>query len=360
MNEQTFAELINNINDKIFKTTFQYKATAVEYLQVFLSDVAEQLDLEALTLKDTNFLDEGLEEYFSDVVYETYLKPTPTTRFKNAVRVVLLFEHKKGIDTYFDLFLQILIYIVSIWKQDRQEKRSPTLVLPLIVNQSLRKIKDKTLHDAIKGIPKNLLKYIPQFSAHIVNVHSEDPKKLLALDEKGILRGLFLSYIAVEDKEKINAALKEIFKFIVEQPHLLSYFEKLFLFLTQEGYFEQNEIKEMLQEYLSENKKRGLLTTAEMWIKEGEILGEARGEARGDYRRMRLTILRGLFHKVKIATLGNLTELDTAEIVQLRQDYRRVLAAWRKQKVDVGQLVNKTRLLNEEIQYLLKLFGTQQ
>ena len=71
MNKQDFEELLNNINDKVFKSCFQYQPTAVEYLQVFVSAVAELLDLEHLTLKDTNFVNADLEEYFCDVVYET-------------------------------------------------------------------------------------------------------------------------------------------------------------------------------------------------------------------------------------------------------------------------------------------------
>lgn len=74
MTIQEFKDFINNINDKIFKATFKQKASAVEYLTVFLSTIAEQLDLDNLILSDTNFVSDELEEYFSDVIFETTLK----------------------------------------------------------------------------------------------------------------------------------------------------------------------------------------------------------------------------------------------------------------------------------------------
>ena len=140
MDKKTLDELINNINDKIFKSTFQQKESAIEYLQTFLSNVASKLNLDDLTLKDTNFVSDELEEYFSDVVFETTLKDE---NLKNKIRVILLFEHKKGIESYFDLYLQLLSYIALIWKQDREEKRSPTIIIPLVINQSKRRIRSE-------------------------------------------------------------------------------------------------------------------------------------------------------------------------------------------------------------------------
>ena len=55
MEKADFDELINNINDKIFKSTFQQKESAIEYLQTFVSAVADRIDLENLTLGDTKF-----------------------------------------------------------------------------------------------------------------------------------------------------------------------------------------------------------------------------------------------------------------------------------------------------------------
>ena len=39
--------------------------------------VVDTLDLTQLKLKDTNFITKNLKEYFSDVIYETYLKDYP-------------------------------------------------------------------------------------------------------------------------------------------------------------------------------------------------------------------------------------------------------------------------------------------
>ena len=104
MDEELIMLFIESINDKLFKKIFRVKSTVVEYLEVFLTDIARSLDLEGMTLEDGNLLDEHLGEYFCDAVYETYLKQEAGEESPRKIRVILLFEHKTSIDSYFDLF----------------------------------------------------------------------------------------------------------------------------------------------------------------------------------------------------------------------------------------------------------------
>jgi hypothetical protein len=303
---QEFEELINNINDKVFKATFQNKEAAVEYLERFVTRLATMLDLDNMTLSDTNFVSEGLEEYFCDVVYETHIKLK--RKSKNLVRVILLFEHKKGIKSYFDLFLQLLGYIVAVWKQDRLEDRQPTIVIPLVINQSKKVLKAKTLHDLFKNVPNDLLKYIPQFQFHLLNIQPLENDVLLSLKDYGILRSLFLAYVAVEDKKRITNILIEMFKFISKRTNFEQYFRQLYTFMLQEGEFSPEEVDEMLKTYLSKEKQKDMTTA--------QIL-ERRGEKLGKKHQARLVVLRGHFRKQDAALLADLAFLPLKEVKTL-------------------------------------------
>jgi Putative transposase, YhgA-like len=349
MDKQALLDLINNSNDKSFKTTFTYKPAAVEYLETFLSDVASKLDLEQLTLKDTNFIAEDLDEYYSDVIYETYLKPVEGQEAKNLIRIILLFEHKKGIDSYFDLFLQIIIYIVSIWKQDRKESRPPTIIIPLVINQSKRHIKQKTLHDSLKHVPKDLLKYIPQFECHILNVQPLDNEpisdSILNLREDNILRSLFLSFIAVEQKNKMGNFLIEIFKFLPLHPELREYFNQLFVFIVKEGYFSVTEIKEMLEQYLSTNEQKDMLTTAQVW--------ERKGEVRGKNIEARMVVLRGLSMGYELGSLSILSGLEKHEVQMLANDVETVKERIKISPFSKSDLRKAVKLSADEMEFVL-------
>ena len=356
MNKQDFEELLNNINDKVFKSCFQYQPTAVEYLQVFVSSVAELLDLEHLALKDTNFVNADLEEYFCDVVYETKLKPTPNAKgSKHEVRVILLFEHKKGIKSYFDLFLQLLTYICAVWTQDRNAKRSPTIVVPLVINQSIKKLTERTLHDSFKHIPNELLKFIPQLQYHLLNIQPLEKETLLSLKEEGLLRSLFMAYIAVEDKNRVDNMLIEVFKFMQSSPHLKQNFQQLFAFLAQEGYFSTSEIKDMLKEYLSSKEEREMMTTAQVWTKEGE----ERGKEIGKVLAARLTVLRGYIRGYQAEVLSDLSGLDLETVVTLINDFNIVKKARLNAHTPFANLVKETTLSEDEIRYVIEQLKNQ-
>jgi Putative transposase, YhgA-like len=350
---QEFEELINNINDKVFKATFQNKEAAVEYLERFVTQLATMLDLENMTLSDTNFVSEGLEEYFCDVVYETHIKLK--RKSKNLVRVILLFEHKKGIKSYFDLFLQLLGYIVAVWKQDRSEDRQPTIVIPLVINQGKQTLKAKTLHDTFKNIPTELLKYIPQFQFHLLNIQPLENDVLLSLKDDGILRSLFLAYVAVEDKERIENILIEMFKFISKRTNFEQYFQQLFAFLAQEGEFSGTEMKEMLNTYLSQEKQKKMATTAQVW----ERRGERRGEKLGKKNQARLMVLRGHFRKQEAALLADLAFLPLKEVNILIAGFDAVKMAWLIDKVDLKDLMKKTTLSEEEILFIIECLNSE-
>ena len=101
------AEIINP-HDKFFKEMLAQPEAARTFLRDFLPPaVAMQIDLSRLQLVKDSFVDEALQEHFSDLVYEVAL------RDYGSAFVCVLFEHKSYVDSMTPL--QVLRYMVHGW-----------------------------------------------------------------------------------------------------------------------------------------------------------------------------------------------------------------------------------------------------
>ena len=156
-------------------------------------------------------------------VYRTSLKK-PTKKRKKPVAIVLLFEHKKSIRSYFLLFLQLLDYMVLIWKEDWHNKKRPSVIIPIVVYQGKNGLKQRTFHDLFTDVPADLLEYIPNVKFFLTSVHNELDETLLALEQEGLLRSLFLAYTFAERRDQIKGMLLEIFKFFKHDPDKMDFF----------------------------------------------------------------------------------------------------------------------------------------
>lgn len=359
---ENFDDFINHIYDKIFKLFFKHKPVAVDCLTYFVDkEVVEQLDLEQMTLKDTNFISKDLEEFYSDVIYETYLKTnildvesasnTSQKRKKQEARVIIVWEHKKSIESYFSLLVQILIYKTQQYELDLKENRDPTLVIPIIVNQDVKPLKSKNFHDCFAHIPPKLLMFVEKFECYVINVHSIKQDVLLQMRGDTLLRGLFLAYQAVESVEQKEDTLIEVFKFVEVKQYLNQFFQPLLAFIIKKGDFSESKIKEMYNAYLTETEQRNIptkITTADRL--------EARGEARGEMKRARLMVLRGYCNNVQTELLILLCGLPKPEVLSLEKGYKTVKKAGQKKKVDMSALLKNTTLTEEEIKLVLSSF----
>lgn len=182
-NQEEKNEALHHAGDKSFKVIMKVKETALEYVERFFPALYALLDLSVFELDNTNYITTGFTEFYSDVVYRSQLK-THDKKKKKPIAVVLLFEHKKTIKSYFALFLQLLEYIILIWKEDLANKRKPSIIVPLVFFQGKSGLRYKQMHDCFKGVPSELLPFIPNFRCHVVNVHDLENEEIISLNEK--------------------------------------------------------------------------------------------------------------------------------------------------------------------------------
>jgi predicted transposase/invertase (TIGR01784 family) len=104
---------ISNPHDRFFREVFSRLELSSEFLSKQLPPaIAASLDFSTLDLRPGSFLDEELQQYYSDLLFRVKLQ---TGR---PAYVYVLLEHKSYIEWFTGL--QLLRYKVEIWEQARK------------------------------------------------------------------------------------------------------------------------------------------------------------------------------------------------------------------------------------------------
>jgi hypothetical protein len=349
------SDSLHHAGDVGFKTVFQNEEAALEYLKEFCPEFVDHLDLGVFHLDTTSYVNQQFDEFFSDVVYRTQLKETfipaisskkAAKKKKHPVAIVLLFEHKKHIRSYFLLFLQLLEYIIFIWRQDLANKKKPSLVIPIVVFQGKNGLKIRQFRDCFKGLPEELYKYFPNFEFHLTNVHPLSSERILNLNQKGLLRSLFLAYTFIEDRDRIKDVIFEIFSFFKYLPERLDFFKQMLVFISKEGYLSADELTELLEKYLSPEQKEGVvMTTYQEW--------RQKGLAEGEMNRARKIVLRGIGNGLSIVVLVDTSDLSYPIVEDLMKGYDSVYEFWQTETNNRDVVPQNDYLTEQEVRYLL-------
>src|SRR5690625_3133573 len=118
---------IHQAHDKLFKETFSDVTVAQDFLHYYLPPaLLKVIDITSLKMSNESFIEEGLEESRSDLLYETIINGEKSY-------VYFLFAHKSYPTK--DIALQLLGYMVEIWKREVDKKKADVLppVVPLVI-----------------------------------------------------------------------------------------------------------------------------------------------------------------------------------------------------------------------------------
>jgi predicted transposase/invertase (TIGR01784 family) len=147
---------IRNLHDKFFKETFSRLEVAQSFIEeLFPDEIKEKMNLTDLKQISGSFIDNEFEEHFSDIIYQTTLANQETL-------VTLLFEHKSYTVPFIQI--QLLQYIINIWKQEIKDgKTTLSLVIPIVIHHGEQTWEYKSMKSYFMGLPEVLHKFIPDF-----------------------------------------------------------------------------------------------------------------------------------------------------------------------------------------------------
>jgi len=166
---------ISNPHDRFFREVFSRLAWSRDFLRTQLPPaIVETLALETLELRPGSFLNEELQQYFSDLLFRVSL------RTGRDAYVYVLLEHKSYVERF--VALQILRYKVEIWEQIRAEdtaeakrqkrpqRRKFPPIFPLLVYHGQRKWQvSQQFADLVEG-GAAWAPYLPDFRYEVAAV----------------------------------------------------------------------------------------------------------------------------------------------------------------------------------------------
>ena len=102
----------SNTHDTFVRGIFSQLNYAIEFMSKFLpQSIMEIIDIQKLRLTDSSFVDEKLNEFYSDILFEI---PFKTGKMSN---IYVLFEHKSTPE--YDTLLQLLKYQTEIYSKTK-------------------------------------------------------------------------------------------------------------------------------------------------------------------------------------------------------------------------------------------------
>ncbi|HMP31361.1 MAG TPA: Rpn family recombination-promoting nuclease/putative transposase, partial [Saprospiraceae bacterium] len=175
---------IQNHHDKIVKETFSRPEVAKQYFDQFLpADLKDVIDIDSMNKLDASFIQEGLQEYFSDLIFQFRVKNSPKTLF-----ISLLFEHKAHSDKY--VHIQLGHYIFSQWIKEIKDRVELVPIIPFIYYQGKKKWKVLKTYDLFQEYPDEIKKYIPTFDFVFMALNTLSDETLNAITNAMLLVAL--------------------------------------------------------------------------------------------------------------------------------------------------------------------------
>lgn len=119
---------VQNPHDKFFKETLGNVSTAKDFLIHYLPEnIISVIDINTLDLQKESFINEELEESFSDLLFKVEIHNRDGYLY-------FLFEHKSYSDKR--IAFQLLKYMVEIWeaKMNKEEAKDIPMIIPLVIH----------------------------------------------------------------------------------------------------------------------------------------------------------------------------------------------------------------------------------
>jgi len=269
-------------------------------------NIVQKLDLRTLKLDPNSYIDENLEEYFSDIVY------TCKQKNQEAIKVSLLYEHKSYQEKY--PHLQLLRYILRIYTESITNQEELKVVIPIILYHGKRRWKYQKFGEYFKNLDPDFQKFIPEFEYLLTDLSKMSDRKILAL-EKNFLINSFLAMKHQKDTNYLLKNVKQIFIYTNELENVnfgTNLIETFFVYLAKTYDINQQNMNFIVKN-VPQNIKNTIMTGYDRFIKIGEEKGIKKTEA--------------VFHallkspQMSDAQIAQIAEVDIEFVKRIRNKY---------------------------------------
>ncbi len=207
------SQIIQTPHDKYFRQLFTQLPEIKDFIKNALPEISKRIDMKSLELDNNSYINKELDDTTSDIVYNCNYKG-------KQIKIALLFEHKSQIDTL--PFLQLLTYILNIWKTNYKQEKKLIPVIPILFYHGKRYYEFKTFDKYFDVYDEFLDIYTPSFKFELINTKDFTDQQINEMFELlslklavTVMKHIFDSQ---EDLLKILYENKKIFRKLQEFP----------------------------------------------------------------------------------------------------------------------------------------------
>lgn len=266
-------KVIKNPHDKFVKETLGDVEITRDFLQNYLPEyILGIINTDTLTpAKDTFVTD--LKEYFSDLLFQVEING-------NAGYLYFLFEHKSYKEN--DIAIQLLSYLIEIWKTFRNEEtKELPVVIPLVIyhGKSTWDVAEKLsgLFHGYDQLPKDTQILIPDYKYLLYDMSAYSDEEIKGEAQLRVFLDI-LKHIFDKDSQQLIARIESAFQELDSKRTGLEYFEVYLKYILNV----RNDIPiEKVKKRLSTEGRKRLMSVAEELRKEGKMEGKMEGIIEG-------------------------------------------------------------------------------
>ncbi|MEZ4906595.1 MAG: Rpn family recombination-promoting nuclease/putative transposase [Saprospiraceae bacterium] len=302
---------INNPHDKFFKAMMAEKDVAIDFLRQFLpKDVIELIDLDTISVENSSFLDDNLNEVFSDAIFKCNLKSHSDNHFYLSV----LIEHKSYPDKF--VVLQMLQYLVNAYQSQLKNDKILHPVIPVLFYHGKEKWEFKSLPHLFSDINPDLIKYIPDFKSVFIDLVRIDDNELLNIENVFLSSALTVQRFSDFPNELPLRVSRVIERFAIEKIRRRNFESAIIVYFYEISKFEKQEFTKFIEE-IPKKLKSEFMTIYEMAIQEGIERGRKEGIEKGIEKNKLDIILKGYKKGISINDLADITGLSVVKVKEI-------------------------------------------
>ena len=266
------------MHDNFFKATFEKPEYAADLISNALpEELLRNIDLSTLKLSPNSYVDENLKSQFADLVYNCKLKQ------KSEVLISILLEHKSQKPKY--PHIQLLSYMLNIWKDDITNKRDLRIVIPIVIYHGRERWEYRPFKEYFKSLVPYMESFIPDFKFILEDLKRYSLKEVNRRYKYAEVK-FFVNLVRnIFNLRRLFGELPDIFLYagqIIKSEQQRFYIRIGLLYLFKQV---PAEYRDTLLELISKTTEEGetmTKTIAEALIEEGEQRGRYVGWQEGE------------------------------------------------------------------------------
>lgn len=274
---------LQNPHDKFFKESLSDIEVAKDFIANYLpASILEAVDVNTLEVQKDSFINEELQEYFSDLLFKVGIT-------NEEGYLYLLFEHKSFVDQ--GIALQLLKYMVEIWqaKRNKEHAKQLPLIIPLVIYHGKSNWNISTSFSGsmigYHELPQEIKAYIPDFEFLLYDISRYSDDDIKGSAKTRIIFTLLRDVVTKTGKELLESILRALYywKQIDNQETAVGYLETMFRYIFSVAKdLKEDDIEEVVKALeTTEMKGSDFVTTlADKWRREGMERGIRLGTAK--------------------------------------------------------------------------------